>query len=210
MTPKPTGRTRLVLVSNSTRAGTGVPARPSFSGAPVIGHRLGPAFERLAGQRDREHVEAVAGREGPQQRAEHLASGAACVAEIDQPVALAEPGQRRGHVRPALVRPEPLRQGADRAFQRVVEVGRRPDRAPEGVGEGSGALQGFLLQAQIGRHLFQARIENRRRPRFLQLAAHLQDALRRRLCAAAGRRRGRRRRLLRFLLPVAIEVPAER
>ena len=99
---------------------------------------------------------------------------------------------------------------AHRALQRVVELRRRPDRAPERIGEGSRALQGLLLQAQIGRHLLRRRIEDRRRARLLQRLAHLQNALRRRLRAASGRRRGRRRRLARFLLPVAIEMPAER
>ena len=90
--------------------------------------------------------------------ADHPAAGAARVAEIDQPVALPEPRQRCRNILPPLVRPEPFCQGPHRALQRVVELRRRPDRAPEGVGEGGGALQSLLLQAQIGRHLLRRRI----------------------------------------------------
>ena len=98
---------------------------------------------------------------------------------------------------------------ADRAAQRVVELRRRPDRAPEGVGEGGRPLQRFLLKAQIGGHFGGRRIEDRLGAGLLQRLAHRLDAFRRGL---RGTRRGRRRnrlRLLRFLLPVAVEMPAK-
>ena len=150
ITPKPTGTTRFVCASNSTRAGTGASRKAQPGGAPVVGHRFRPALQRLAGERDGEHVEAVALGEGPQQRPEHLAARAAGVAEIDQPVALPDPGERGVAGIAAFVRPDLLGERADRTAQRVVELGRRPHRAPEGVGEGGGALQRLLLEAQIG------------------------------------------------------------
>ena len=93
MTPKPTGTTRLVTVSNSTRAGTRRAGEAEAGGAPLVGDRLGPALQRLAGERNREHVQVVALGEGAEQRAEDLAARAAGMAQIDQPVALAEAGQ---------------------------------------------------------------------------------------------------------------------
>ena len=72
------------------------------------------------------------------QRAEHLAARAAGVAQIDQPVALAEPRERLPSFLASLVRPDLLRERADRALQGVIQLRRRPDGAPEGVGEGGG------------------------------------------------------------------------
>ena len=89
-TPKPTGIARFVAVSNSARAGSGRAREPEPGGAPVVGHRPGPALQRAAGHRDGENVEPVAHGEGAQERAEHPAAAAIRMTQIDQPVALPE------------------------------------------------------------------------------------------------------------------------
>ena len=212
MTPKPTGMTRLVAVSNSTSAGTGESPRPS---RPRARCRPPPraSLQRFARERDGEHVEAVALDEGAEQRPEHLAARAAGVAEIDQPVAIAEAGERLAPFLASLVRPDLLGERADRAPERVVQFRRRPDCAPERVGKGRGPLQRLLLEAQVGGHVLGRGIEDRFGPRLLQRLAHRFDPFRGGL-RGAGRGGGGRAgagsaRSGFFHLAVAVEMPAE-
>ena len=60
ITPKPTGSTRFVFGVEQRHGGHRRAGETEFLGPPLVWNRLGPAFERPAGQRHREHVEAVA------------------------------------------------------------------------------------------------------------------------------------------------------
>ena len=111
---------------------------PSLRGAAFIWDRLRPALERASRGRYGEDFESVPKREGAEQRPEYAASRTPLRAQVDEAVALAEPGKRCVALRPPLLGPEPLGERADRASQRVVEIRVRPYDAPEGVRERGG------------------------------------------------------------------------
>ena len=117
-------------------------------------------------------------------------------------VALRELGHDQVAVALALVDPRPLAERRDRALQCVVEPWILPQCALPDVGEHRGAVELFALEADIGRDVLRARLEDRARLQFLKLGADGGQAL-------AGRRR-RGGALARFLFGfLAVEPGAE-
>ena len=151
-------QTRFVCVSNSTSAGTGALPRPSRAARPLSATASGqpssasPVSETAPARRGRggSRRRAAAARTPCSPSSRHGRDRSARSARRGAP------GRRRDPASPPFVRPDLLGERADRAAERVVELRRRPDRAPEGVGEGGGPLQCLLLEAQIGGHVLRA------------------------------------------------------
>ena len=187
--------------------GTSVVRRPPRASPPAPRRSATPPARRGRG--------GIA--EGAQQRAEHPAAGAAGMAEIDEPVALAEPSRAPGRGPPPGARPTRAawRARPPDAFSGVVHVpasprpcgGRRRRRWRP-------SLQRLPLQAQIRGHVLRGGIEDRRGAGLLQRACAVSPDAFRRGPLVRDRLRGLlcgvRCPALPRSVAVAVEVPAER